>query len=498
MGCSGDLLSPVDPAHVETFRRLLTAQLGLSLEDERLPALKTLLEQRLQHHRSDIHQYLQRLQSSESEVLTLSQNLTIGETYFFRHFEQMEAFSQQALPHRRSLQQGRPIRILSAGCSTGEEPYSLAMLAHQMGLTEHEVEFVGVDINTISLAKARRARYSAWALREAPRAERNRWFSQNGSEYTLSSTITDSVKFFAANLLGPDSALWLRQKYDIIFCRNVLMYFCPSKAREVLRRFHQLLFDDGYLFLGHAETLRDLSDDFELQSSHNCFYYRSPSGRSSSHTLVSPQPRPESTYSKNWFESIQASSDRVRQLSDLPALTTPTTSTADLSRIWKLYEQERYSEAMPCLQRLSPETLQSPEALLLQALLQLHLGNFEEAEKLCKELLPQKSFASGARYLLGLCREGLGDPKGAVLEHRAARTLDPGFAMPSLHLGLLARRADERSSARRELENALLLLQQEDISRLRMFASGFSRDSLLALCRSELKALPPDRSSPRR
>jgi chemotaxis protein methyltransferase CheR len=122
----------------------------------------------------------------------------------------------------------------------------------------------------------------------------------------------------------------------------------------------------------------------------------------------------------------------------------------------------------------------------LRAALLTHSGNFGAAAAVCAQLLDQDELNTGAHYLLALCRESAGDRQGALDHYRSAVYLDPGFAMPRLHLGLMARRDGDRDVAIRELGHALLLLSREDASRLLLFGSGFGREALIALCRAEL------------
>jgi chemotaxis protein methyltransferase CheR len=129
-----------------------------------------------------------------------------------------------------------------------------------------------------------------------------------------------------------------------------------------------------------------------------------------------------------------------------------------------------------------------PEALLLRAALLTHSGQLDVAERMCAELLELDELNAGAHYLLALCREGAGDRAAAIDHDQVAVYLDPAFAMPRLHMGLLARRAGQRAVARRELGLALPLLQREDAARLLLFGGGFNRDTLAALCRAELAA----------
>jgi chemotaxis protein methyltransferase CheR len=126
--------------------------------------------------------------------------------------------------------------------------------------------------------------------------------------------------------------------------------------------------------------------------------------------------------------------------------------------------------------------------LLLRAVLLTHGGRLALAEETCRRLLALDELNAGAHYLLALCREGAGDRRAAAEHDQVAAYLDPAFAMPRLHLALLARRHGDRETARRELAQAALLLEREDASRLLLFGGGFGREALVALCRAELAA----------
>jgi chemotaxis protein methyltransferase CheR len=138
------------------------------------------------------------------------------------------------------------------------------------------------------------------------------------------------------------------------------------------------------------------------------------------------------------------------------------------------------------MRRLPAESARDPDVLLLSAALLTHRGRLADAEETCRRLLEVDELSAGAHYLLALCREAARDGSGAAYHDQVAVYLDPGFAMPRLHLGLLARRAGDRAAAQRELGEALPLLQREDASRLLLFGGGFSRETLVALCRTEL------------
>jgi len=149
---------------------------------------------------------------------------------------------------------------------------------------------------------------------------------------------------------------------------------------------------------------------------------------------------------------------------------------------------ERFADALERLDRLPQEEARDPDVLLVRAVLLTHAGQLEAAERVCSELCARGAESAGAHYLLALCREGAGDRAGAVENDRMATSLDPGFAMPRLHLGLLARRAGDLRGAQIELGQALGLLAGEDAARILLFGGGFTREALTRLCRAELTA----------
>jgi chemotaxis protein methyltransferase CheR len=152
-----------------------------------------------------------------------------------------------------------------------------------------------------------------------------------------------------------------------------------------------------------------------------------------------------------------------------------------------LLREERFAEALDCVRSKPRDANQDPDLLLLEATLLAHRGDVAAAEAVCRRLLAVDELNAGAHYVLGLCREHSGHQAGAAEHYRVSAYLDAEFAMPRLHLGLLARRKGDRGVARRELNAALALLKRENASRLLLFGGGFSREALVALCVSALK-----------
>jgi chemotaxis protein methyltransferase CheR len=202
----------------------------------------------------------------------------------------------------------------------------------------------------------------------------------------------------------------------------------------------------------------------------------------------------------SWFDIIRRASERIANLTaenDRPPGRTPgKTGTQEAAQpmVWdralvlELLRSERFGEAMEILRALPPESNADADAQLLLAVLLTNSGELPEAEKVCQRLLQLDELNAGAHYLIALGREHAGDRDAAVEHDQTAVYLDSAFAMPHLHIGLMAKRFAEMQTAQRELGCALALLDREDPSRILLFGGGFTREALAAFCRAELRA----------
>lgn len=496
---------------VERFRDVIVKRTGLYFDEARLDFLTDVVRERMEALScATFESYLRRLTDGRTEIRALAERITVGETYFFRYWDHFRAFAEVVLPFR-ALCPGRPrLRVLSAGCASGEEAHSLAILIrqHVPNPESWDLEIRGVDINPAVIEKAGRGIYSAWSLRDAPPELRSRYFKASGRDFELDRAVRAMASFQERNLADEDLSFWCEDAFDVVFCRNVLMYFRPDAVAAAVARISRSLSPGGFLFLGHAETLRGISQDFHLRHTHETFYYqRRDAGdlarQDDVHRGPTKTARPSDPLSAalnlddtSWIDAIQRASNRIEQLSREPAPAAERPPPAppreirprvDLGPALDLLRQERFAEAMELLPSPQTDAAAGLEARLLRAVLLTHRGLLRDAESACEEILASDELNAGAHYLMALCREHAGD-RNAALEHDTAATyLDAGFAMPHLHIGLLARRAGDHERARRELADALLLLTTEDSSRVLLFGGGFSREALVDLCRAELR-----------
>jgi len=495
-------------ADIERFRRLVAARLGLHFDDARTDQLADVLARRLASVKRGAASYLSALEGpAADEWRTLAGLVTVPETYFLRGADQFRALAETVVAARTRDAAVHRMRVLSAGCASGEEPYSIAMvLRDRPELAGWDVSVVVVHASQPALKGPREARYGEWSLREPPADVRRRWFVHDGANLRVRDELRRDVVFEERNLAEDDAAFWRPGVFDVVFCRNVLMYFTPEAARAAVARLAFSLAPGGFLFLGHAETLRGLSEGFTLCHTQEAFYYRRRDGAipAQPHAPAPPPPAaPELPLDASWVDAIQRASARIERLAGAgspagtpaagrasPAPRPP----ADPAVLTKLLREERFRDALDLLHDRGDGG--SRESRLLHAVLLVNGGAPAQAQAVCERILADGDLDAGAHYVLALCREHAGDRAGAQEHDRVAAHLDPAFSMPRLHLGLLARRAGDDARARPELERALELLSREDASRILLFGGGFGREALAGLCRAELRACVVRRSSP--
>jgi chemotaxis protein methyltransferase CheR len=226
---------------------------------------------------AEYHRYLRFDPGRADELAEAVELLSTNETYFFREPFQLHAFSREILPElARTRGFERRLRIVSAGCATGEEAYTLAVLVKDSRLFDGwSVEVVGLDISRRCIEHARAGTYGAHAFRN-PEAEcMRRWFHLREGKWVVDDAIRRMVRFGADNLVQP-RALATVSMVDVLFCRNVMIYFDAPARRRMLRTFHDKLRPGGWLLLGHSESLVNLTADFELVHLRADLVYRKP------------------------------------------------------------------------------------------------------------------------------------------------------------------------------------------------------------------------------
>ncbi len=272
----------MSPEELHLLRDLFSQAAGFMLRDD----LKFIAERRLAPRLEllglrDFGAYARYLRfdaRSREEIESAIDLLVPHETYFFREPTQLRCFEDEVIPRVLARKQhSRLLSLWSAGCSTGEEPYTLAMLLSQMpALTGWGLDVLGTDLSRKALTAARKAEYGAMALRATTPEQKERFFEPlDGGRVRLKEQYRAPVRFGQLNLVDATAAALL-PRFDVIFCRNVLIYFDAATRKRVVELLFDRLNSGGYLLLGHSENLLHVSTRFELVQLQGDLVYRRP------------------------------------------------------------------------------------------------------------------------------------------------------------------------------------------------------------------------------
>ena len=268
-------------AQFSRLGKIIYERSGIHFPDTKKYVLESRLSRRLQElEMDDYDQYISFLTMGpyqQEEFQEMFNKITINETSFFRNEPQLAVFENQILPElieaRKSVKR---LRIWSAACSSGEEPFTLAIQIHRslgVRLMDWRIEILGTDISELALSTALSGRYTDYALRTTPPLMKQRYFKQNGAFWELDPQVRQMVSFEVLNLKDRLAAKRHGQ-WDVIFCRNVLIYFDNAMKTQVATMFADQLRPDGTLFIGHSESLRGLDVPFEQMPIPQGFCYR--------------------------------------------------------------------------------------------------------------------------------------------------------------------------------------------------------------------------------
>lgn len=248
---------------------------------------KYIIEKRLSHRLDDLnfssfydyYHYIKYNRNKEQELTDIMSVITTNETYFFRESYQLKAFTEEIIPElitRKTARGDRSLRIWSAGCSTGEEPYTIAMLMNDIQeLKDWHIEIIGTDISQKVLQQARRAVYYKPSFRATDEKDLQRFFVHEDDGYKVNSSLRELVTFYHLNLFDTPQ-LTMLGTFDLIFCRNVIIYFDIEARKRVIASFHSALCNGGFLLLGHSESLMNITTSFALRHFKNDMVYQKP------------------------------------------------------------------------------------------------------------------------------------------------------------------------------------------------------------------------------
>jgi chemotaxis protein methyltransferase CheR len=425
----------------------------------------------------DVVRFVGRLLSSastQSELETLSSHLTIGETYFFREKNSLEAFEQKIVPElirtRRGF--GGQLRIWSAGCASGEEPYSLAIMLSRMipELTAWKITILATDLNTRALRKASAGTYTDWSFRECPSGLKSTYFKATADgRWAISPAIKKMVSFCYLNLVEDvyPSLLTGTNAMDVVFCRNVLMYFTEAARKKVVHRFHRSLAEQSWLIVSPTETSPTLFCEFAAVSLAGVTLYRkgvvAPQIVISSFSRGEAEDEDEAREYVPLAEPAMVESESINPSAIDVSLTQPQPGVArgplvSAEKTLELYQQGRYQEAAQGLIAQLSENASNAPAMLLLARVYANQGKLAPALGWCDQAIASDKMTACAHYLRATILEEQGLPEEAIRSLRRAVYVDARFALGHFALGSLALRQGDVKESEKHFENVLSLL----------------------------------------
>jgi len=486
------------------FRDWIHAHSGIFLEENKSDSLRiSLVTRAARWELASFDDYYRMLETDEAEFKELMNLVTINETSFFRFPAQFDALRDRVIPeileNKPSI--SKSFRVWSAGCSTGEEPYTVGMSLLDAQLAERgfRPEVLGTDVSTAALDRAREGVYQARSIENLSIEHRRRYFEQLGRSIRVAEPVRDLVEFSYHNLIKEPYPLVLMGNWDVIFCRNVTIYFRLESTRRVVHNFFDSLNPGGYLFIGHSETLTSVSDRFEVVENDGVFLYRKPRprrmftfddivARREGRGAVRPTTMELSRSGGASADKTAAGEHTRKAGSRVKAGAAPagadeaagdTAPPAEL--VAAAYEHLRHGqpdEAIAVASRALARDERNVDACLVLAYAHADVGDFESAVAEAGRALGVDPLRAAAHYILGIIYQRTGRSEEALGAFRRTIYADSDFVLAHFSLANLLRTRGDYPEACRSYENTLRSLYASPEGSWTAFLGGFKPDLL--------------------
>jgi chemotaxis protein methyltransferase CheR len=453
---------------IQSFTRLIAEQTGLDIKAHEQTTLSAKIALRIKALRLTTPQDYYLLLANKSieswqEWQILVSLITNSESYFFRDKGQFALLTNHILPELIQKQRHhKTLRICSAGCSTGEEPYSLAILLKELipDIAKWSVLVLGIDINSVALEKAEAGVYRNWSFRGTSLEIQQRYFKYSQDHYHLHPQIKQMVKFQSCNLVKdqfPQLHSELRDM-NLIVCRNVFIYFEENAIAKVLDKFYQTLQPFGYLLTGHAELHAQDLGQFQTKVFSESLIYQRPNHSAVASSRIKPLPPPSFVAAKP-TEPDRSTTAPVA----IPAPSTPSAPVSEtelLRRAELLVQQKAYHLAIAQIKQALKHYPRNAKAYELVAQIAAIKGEDETVVRYCKQALKIDSFAISPQYLLAKVAQKRGDLAEAKRIFKRIIYLEPASVAAYFELSKLYQAEADQERATKMQQTALTVLSQ--------------------------------------
>ncbi len=465
------------------FREFLVEQTGLFFPEKRREDLERgLFDGFAKSGLSSMSEYLEALKAGPPEGLMskLISLLTISETYFNRDSSQFDLLRREILPKliESRMTTTRKLRIWSAGCATGEEPYSLAILLRETipYMDNWDISILATDIDKESIARAQAGRYGRWSFRNMPQEWLDKYFFiSNTSEYHLSDAIKEQVTLSHVNLKNSiyPSIVNDTADLDLIVCRNVMIYFDDHTTAEVMSRFHSCLGEGAWLLSGASDPIPP-KDLFRARNFSGAFIYQKATPGFDARKIVRPK-----------VMAPAAKKTRPRQAAK--PIAKPLDPQALKAAAEALLEVGQPSLAANKVCAILKDDPKNGAALLLMARVEVAQGDLEGADQYAKKAISLDKLNASAYYLQSAIRQSLGKNREAVESLKKTVYLKPGFIAAHFSLACLNKELGHGRLARKSWRNVLRLMVGRGMDEIVPETNGVTYGTIKEIVESSLK-----------
>ena len=473
------------------FKNLIREKTGLTFEGERHKTLEKAIFSRMAASQRRFHtEYFHHLFSDQEEFSCLIDLLAINETYFFREPGHFKLLIERLVPEsRKRKNKGDKIKILSAGSATGEEPYSIAItLMEKYGRDILDIFYIlAVDIDRDAVMSAKNGVFGKKSFRKSDETLKKKYFTEIGdNRFEIKDFVKEAVQFENLNLLGNGFSQRHRE-LDVIFYRNVSIYFQPETQRSIFQKFSQLLSDEGYLLVGSVETFSHDLGILSLLEMEGFFLYRKKrcmdvDERRTRAKKNSPQPCSKKRDVPVHSDAGPLPVSFVDKRKERSAL---------FDEALALAQNKNYEKALSAVNALLDSHPDFIKARSLKASILINLKRMEEAAGTCRHIIEKDQWHLEGYLIMGVIHRILGNDPEALKRFKEALYIDPSCWLAHFYLADIYSSQGERERACREYGITINLLRKGDLSGhgLTYFPLSFPAEQVMHLCRHNLEKL---------
>jgi chemotaxis protein methyltransferase CheR len=498
------------------FKDFINNRTGLYFKDYDLKDLDGVISDRMKACSFDTilayYTYLTSSKKTDDELRELLNRLTINHTYFFRNEPQFKALKEKILPEliERKKKMGQSpsafarasadrlgtvpifsLRIWSAGCSTGEEPYTIAMIIKDIipDIENWDIQILATDASTEALEAARKGIYNVNSVRLVDDYHKNRYFAEKAgagpdAKYAIRDEIKRMVNFSFFNLMEEDYP----KGFDILFCRNVTIYFELETTIRVIKNLAESLDDNGYLFIGYSETLQFISDKFKMINWQDAIFYLKTKTDIAHKRFVTPRPMPIELkvdaileeISKEEFEAESKEGTKKKRSLEFGDR---------IVRAMKAIHTKNYEGALSLTEEARLLEKNAPDPYYIAAEVYANQGKFKDAKDNLYAALSKDMMFAPAHHLFGSIYAEEGKTDAAEESYRRALYLENGFSIAHFSLANIYKNKNRIDDALREYRNTLSILSRSHPYDIVAYSGGFNTAALAGVCKDNIERL---------